>query len=108
MRGSPWIIQVGPKFNNKCPCKKKVEGDVKPAEEKTQVHRGEGNVKMVATTGVTRAQLRNAKESPRPPEAIDRRDEVGLSPGSRQRHPANTLISDSWLPELGKNKFLLF
>lgn len=53
MRGSPWIIRVGPKFNNKCPCKKKIEGDMKPTEEKTQVHRGEGNVKMVAMTGVT-------------------------------------------------------
>lgn len=28
-----WIIQMGPKFNNKCPCKRKAEEDLKHTEE---------------------------------------------------------------------------
>lgn len=30
-----WIIQMGPKINNKYPCKRKAEKDVKQTEEQT-------------------------------------------------------------------------
>lgn len=32
----PWIIQVRPKWNHKCPCKRKAEGGLTQAEKEAQ------------------------------------------------------------------------
>lgn len=54
---SPWNT-IGPKSNDKCPCKKQ--------KKKRHGHRGEGHVKMEAKTRVMQPQ---AKKCPEPPDA---------------------------------------
>lgn len=52
---SPWIIQVGPKSNGKCPYE---------SEEKTQT-RGEGCVKLEAEIDVMQPQDKECLETPK-------------------------------------------
>lgn len=87
MRRSSWVIQVDPKFQDKC----------------LQERHREGDVRVEAEMGVMQAQAKACWE---PQEAGRVQGGFFLEPQGH-RGPAHTLILNLWPPELGDSKFLL-
>lgn len=81
MRTSAWIL-LSPKSNEKCPYKRKAEGDLRLTEDKTHT---ESDVKMETKIGIMQPQVTKHLE---PPEAG--RGEEGFTPRAFRGSVADT------------------
>lgn len=63
LRRPSWIIQVGPKFNNKCTYQRQAKRDLKQ-KKRRQKHTGEVDVTTVTKIAVMRSQVKEWQGQP--------------------------------------------